>query len=135
MSSRTISAWSAEYQTIFSVYEGKKAGVCILFNNHFNLRIERTFVDPPGHFIICDIKANDKSLTLANIYTPNDDNPAFFLDLFGHLETSKCDDIIIGGDLNLVLDLEKDKSGGLHKMQQNCLKIIFYMVVFKNLAS
>ena len=97
------------YQTIFSIYEGNKAGVCILFNNYFNLQIERTFVDPSGRFIICDIKADDNSLTLANIHTPNDGNPAFFLDLFGQLENFKCDDIIIGSDFNLALDLEKDK--------------------------
>ena len=42
-----------------------------LFNNNFNLQIERTFVDPSGRFIICDVKANDKSLTLPNIYAPN----------------------------------------------------------------
>lgn len=111
MSSKTILAWSAErgYQTIFSINEGNKAGVCILFNNYFNLQIERTFVDPSGRSIICDIKADDNSLTLANIYTPNDGKPAFFLDLFGQLENFKCDDIIIGGDFNLALDLEKDK--------------------------
>ena len=88
------------------------------------MQIERTFVDPSGRFIICDIKANDKRLTLANIYAPNDDNPAFFLDWFVHLDDFKCDDIIIGGDFNLVLDLEKDKSGGLPTTHQNCLKII-----------
>ena len=95
----------------------------LLFNNNFNLQIERTFVDPSGRFIICDVKANDKSLTLANIYAPNDDKPAFFLDFFGHLDDFKCDELIIG-DFNLVLDLEKDKSGGLPKTHQNCLKII-----------
>ena len=122
----TNHTWSDEwgYQTIFSAYESNKAGVCILFNNNFSLQIERTFVDPSGRFIICHIKANDKSLTLANIYAPNDDNPAFFLDWFVHLDDFKCDDIIIGGDFNLVLDLEKDKSGGLPKTHQNCLKII-----------
>ena len=30
----------------------------------------------------------------------------------------KCDDIIIGGDYNLVLDLEKDKMGGLTETHQ-----------------
>ena len=61
---------------------------------------------------------------MANIYAPNDDNLAFFLDCFGHLDDFKRDDIFIGGDFNLVLDLEKDKSGGLLKTHQNCLKII-----------
>jgi len=61
-----------------------RAGVCILFNNNFNFQIENVFIDPQGRFIICDIKTNETSLTLANIYAPNEVNPAFFLDLFDH---------------------------------------------------
>ena len=32
-----------------------------------------------GRFILCDMKANDKPLTLANIYAPNEDDPLFFI--------------------------------------------------------
>ena len=54
-------------------------------------------------------------MTLANIYAPNKDKPAFFEDLFYHLSDFNCDDIVIVGDFNLVLDLKKDKRGGLSK--------------------
>ena len=46
----------------------------------------------------------EKNLTLANIYAPNEDDPAFFKCLFDHLHDFQGDDIIIGGDFNLVLD-------------------------------
>lgn len=46
------------------------------------------------------------------------------LDFFGHLEDFKCYDIIIGGDFDLVINLEKDKTGGLSKTHQNSVKII-----------
>ena len=96
----TNHVWSAEwgYKTLFSTYKSNKAGVCILFNNNFDFQIEKVFIDPQGRFIVCDIKANEKILTLGNIYAPNEDNPAFFLDFFDHLVDFKCDDIIIGGD-------------------------------------
>ena len=55
---------------------------------------------------------DDVNMTLANIYAPNEDNPAFFEDLFYRLSDFNCDDIVIGGDFNLVFDLEKDKRGG-----------------------
>ena len=84
----------------------------------------KLFVDPSGRFIICDIQANSKSLTLANIYAPNEDIPAFFLDFFDYLSDFNCDDIVIGGDSNLVLDLEKDKRGGLFRTHQNSVKIV-----------
>ena len=69
-------------------------------------------------------KADEKLLTLANIYAPNEDNSLFFQNFFEHLSEFNCDDIIIGGDFNLVLDIEKDKKGGLPKTHENSLKII-----------
>ena len=53
--------------------------------------------------------------SLATIYAPNDDDPAFFESFFSHLQDFHCDDIILGGDFNLVLNLEMDKKVGLAK--------------------
>jgi len=118
----TNPVWSAEwrYQAIFSTFSSKKSR----FNNKFNFQIQKLFVDPSGRFIICDIQANSKSLTLANIYAPKEDSPAFFLDFFDHLSNFNCDDIVIGGDYNLVLDLEIDKRGGLFRTNQTSVKIV-----------
>ena len=54
-------------------------------------------------------------MTLATIYAPNDDDPSFFEGFFSHLQDFQCEDIILGGDFNLILNLEKDKKGGLAK--------------------
>jgi len=51
-------------------------------------------------------------LTLANIYTPNNDDPFFFENVFKHLFTFECEETILGGDFNLVLDVKKDKKVG-----------------------
>lgn len=48
-------------------------------------------------FLIFDLTTNDVNMTLANIYAPNEDNPAFFEDLFCRLSDFNCDDIVIGG--------------------------------------
>ena len=71
--------WRAEwvYQALFSCSSSKKAGVAILFNNNFVFQISKSFVDPEGRFIICDLNTSGKQITLANIYAPNDDNPNF----------------------------------------------------------
>jgi len=97
-----------------------KAEVSILFSNTFNLQILKVFADPNGHFIICEIEANSKPLTLANIYAPNEDDPNFFCAFFDHLSSFHCEEIIIGADFNLVLDFNKDKKGG-RKCQQSLL--------------
>ena len=48
----------------------------------------------------------------------------FFLNFFDHLRDFRCDEIIIGGDFNLVLDLDMDKKGGLAKTHTESVKII-----------
>ena len=46
---------------------------------------------------------------MANIYAPNEDDPNFFQFIFDQLLSFKCEEIIIQGDFNLVLDVEKDE--------------------------
>ena len=78
-------------------------------------------MDPNGRFVICDIETNSKLLTLANVhvYAPNEDDPVFFQAVFGHLSSFHCEEIIIRGDFNLVLDLVKDKKGGLPRTHKS----------------
>ena len=71
-----------------------------------------------GMRLICDIKINEKLITLATIYAPNGDDPGFFERFHDHLRDFQCDDIILGGDFNLVLDIDIDKKGGLTKPTQ-----------------
>ena len=118
--------WRAEwgYQALFSCCSSKKAGVAILFNNNFAFQISKSYVDPEGRFVICDLNSSGKQITLANIYAPNDDNPNFFTTFFEHLTDFNCEDIIVGGDFNLVLDVEKDKKGGLARTHYKSLEVI-----------
>ena len=122
----TTDIWTCEwgYKALFSCCSSNKAGVGILFNNNFNFQIHKVFSDPNGRFLICDIVADSKRLTVANIYAPNEDDPNFFQVFFDHLSNFKCEEIIIGGDFNLVLDVEKDKRGGLARTHKNALKVI-----------
>ena len=93
--------------------------VCILFNNNFDLQIMKTYMDKSGCYVICDLKANGKFITLANVYAPNEDDTASFKSIFDHLLDFKGDKILIGGDFNLVRDVTKDKMGGLAKTHHN----------------
>jgi len=107
--------WRAEwgYQALFSCCSSKKGGVAMLFNNNFSFQISKTYSDPGGRSIICDLITNGKILTLANTYAPNQDDPDFFNSFFNHLLDFSCEEITIGGDFSLVLDVGKDKKGGL----------------------
>ena len=90
--------------------------IILLFNS-------KSYVDPEGRFVICDLNSSGKQITLANIYAPNDDNPNFFTPFFEHLTDFNCEDIIVG-DFNLVLDVEKDKKGGLARTHYKSLEVI-----------
>ena len=49
----------------------------------------------------------------------------FFTSVFSHLVDFKCDEIIIGCDsFNFVLDVEKDKKGGLARTQKKSTEVI-----------
>ena len=61
-------------------------------------------------------------MTLVNIYVPNNDNPAFFQTLLCHILSFECEEVIVGGDFNLVLDVHKDKKGGNSTTHSNSLK-------------
>ena len=122
----TSTLWSAEwgYKSYFSCCTGAKAGVAILFNNTFDFKMKRVYCDPNGRFIICDIQTNEKYLTLATIYAPNNDDAVFFEGFFEHLLDFQCEEVLIGGDFNLVLNLEKDKKGGVAKTHNNSFKVV-----------
>ena len=57
---------------------------------------------------------SELTLTICNIYAPNfnTDDPVFFKNVSEQMLSFKCDEIILGGDFNLVLDILKNKKGG-----------------------
>ena len=63
-------------------------------------------------------------MTLANINAPKEDDSNFFQSFFDQLLSFQCEDIITGGDFNLVLDIGKDKKGSLPKTLKNAVEII-----------
>ena len=65
-------------------------------------------------------KTNEKLITSATIYAPNEDDPGFFERFHDHLRGH----LIIGGDFNLVLDTDIDKKGGLAKTHTKTVKVI-----------
>ena len=121
--------WTSEwgFSAIFSSFSSASVGTCILFNNNFEHKILKQFSDPEGRFVIVDIKMEEKILTLVNLYAPNDDNPTFFKNVLNQLLSFDCGEIILGSDYNLVMEVEKDKSGGNPTTHKNSLKEVRYI--------
>ena len=49
---------------------------------------------------------------------------AFFKKFYDHILDFNCEEVIIGGEFNLVFDIEKDKNGGQPKTHKHSLKIV-----------
>ena len=76
-----------------------------------------------GRILALDIVLNEKEIKLINIYGPNNDDTAFFfLKLESFCVENEDKNFIIGGDFNLVIDPEVDKSGGI-KNTHNCSRL------------
>ena len=81
--------------------------------------MQRVYQDPNGRFAF-----KHKHITLVTICAPNNDDPTFIKGFFEHLLDFKREEIIIGGDFNLVFELDKDKQGGVAKTHNKSAKVV-----------
>ena len=99
-------------------------GTCILIKKNVGKQVHNVIVDANGRYVILDIEIGNIRLTLATIYGPNSDDSDFFVDLAALTENIENDNRIIGGDFNVVFNIEKDKRGGQAQTHANSLQVI-----------
>ena len=58
-----------------------------------------------------EVAIKDLELSIMSLYAPNEDDPQYFLNLIQIVDKSDYVDRIIGGDYNLLLNVEKDRRG------------------------
>ena len=81
-------------------------GVAVLFSNSFEFKVLKERADGDGNFIILEIEIAKKfTLTLVNIYGPNQDNPNFYINLIKEVDNFQTDFTIFCGDWNLIQDV------------------------------
>ena len=61
---------------------------------------------------MCKCVINDDTYALVNLYAPNVNAPNYFLDLFKQIVEMNCDYHILGGNFNLVFDVDMDRNWG-----------------------
>ena len=92
----------------FSSFSSKSRGVAVLFRNTFEFKIHGETIDLSGNFVILDITIQDYRITLAAIYGPNNDEPAFFDNIKNKISHFGNSSIVVVGDWNVVQDYEMD---------------------------
>ena len=73
-------------------------------------------MDSRGHWIILDMLVDKVRYMLVNIYAPKYRLCYFFQDIHSRVQTGSNNQIVIGGDSNLVPDSEKDS---INRMSNN----------------
>ena len=98
--------WQTEWgATIIHSYgTTRSSGCCIMFNKNRSSQIHDVCCDVHGHFIIADMSVGNYRLSLINLYGPNADTPLFFESLFKKVISLANQEMIMGGDFNLVMD-------------------------------
>ena len=84
-----------------------------MFHPKLKVEIISQHSDVEGRLLICNVKIDETVLTICNLYAPNHDNPKFFKDVMCKIEQMSTENIIIGGDFNLVMNPEIDRYNSL----------------------
>ena len=95
------------FDAYFSSYNSNSRGVAILINSNIEYKLVNVSKNINGIILVLCIKAFDKEFVIVNIYGPNDDRPDFYENVIEMIEaTGITDNVIIGGDYNLVLNFD-----------------------------
>ena len=112
---------------------GGGGGVMILMNNNFEYKVERVKTDKNGNYIILYVNIQGKQITLANLYSPNQDNPNFYTNIKQKVSEFENDQVIMCGDWNSVLDPDLDYNNYLHVNNPKARKVILDYIEEENL--
>ena len=96
------------YECWFNSFTSRARGVAILFNNTFEFKVQNIHSDKTGNLLVMNVIINSIEYILVNIYAPNRDEPDFFRQIQNTLNKYQVDNVIIGGDWNLLLDPNND---------------------------
>ena len=96
------------YKCYFASYNSSSRGVAMLFNINFQFSVNKVYKDIAGNYIFATVRIMDKEFVIVSLYGPNRDNPEFYAELEEWISEVGFENLIIGGDWNLVLDFTLD---------------------------
>lgn len=97
-------------QILHSIFHSKSRGTAILIKKTTLFVVSKVDADSAGRYMIVVGRLNSTPVVLANVYTPNWDDSAFFTSLFSRIPDLDTHHVILGGDINCVLSPPLDRS-------------------------
>lgn len=89
----------------------KSRGVAILIASRFRVQVLSQEVDLQGRFLFMNIQLEEEPFTLASVYVPNEKQTQYFDEVLQKLQKFSTGPIILGGDLNCIVNELLDYSG------------------------
>ena len=128
-----IKKWEKESKGSSFWHSGKtfkSCGVAILFQKDLNIETSTISMDEEEGIISVTFILEKQLFQITNIYAPT--NPTlrkkFYINLLTHLNKNNGQNLILGGDFNMVEDLHLDRQGGtpsnIHLIGQQYLQTI-----------
>ena len=122
--------WEKEWNgdIYYSHGEFNARGVAVLIPRDIGIHFElvKGTKDDEGRLLILECKIDSNPLIIINIYCPTKDNHhaqiSFLDNLITQIDNYSEMNILLGGDLNTYLDVEKDKLGGKFELESNYAK-------------
>ena len=81
----------------------------MVIDRNLDYEIIKTTSDDQERYLILDLKVQEKTITIAGLYAPNQDEPDYFVKVFRELAEHNNENLILCGDFNLVFDVELDR--------------------------
>lgn len=127
--SQLESLWRREWSgpIFFSHGTGNSRGCCMLIRDTLDFKTVKVNSDRDGRFQIVQSLIADSPITIINVYGPNleSEQVKFFKLLDETLsknDISNLNDLIIGGDWNVIRDAELDKAGGNYYVKKRSIE-------------
>ena len=114
----TENIWKTQWggQILFSHGKSNSSGVAVLFPTDMQIDITNHTGDDEGRLLVIDVNYEGHNFILCNVYAPTKDKmdkQLFFLTILrNHLENHLDKELILGGDFNVCIDPDIDKTGG-----------------------
>lgn len=98
----------------FSSTSDKKAGVAILMSRHFRGTVGDKIAEIKGRFLAYTMRLGGTDYTIGSLYAPNTGQEGFLKNALSDMLLTQQRRILVGGDLNIVMDPEADRLGHRH---------------------
>lgn len=97
-------------QVFHSLFDSKARGAAILVSKKIQFISESIIPDRNGRFIIVSGRLFHLPVTLVCVYAPNFDDAEFMARLLSSIPNMNTHHLILGGDLNCVMNTQVDRS-------------------------